>query len=150
VIAAATGSPRTGTGPFSCEAPSISLSNAHEITSPSERISRWALAHGSHDWPSWKRPWASAQRLMAWQTGNLFRERCYPRVGFRERRSAVLSWGEPGYAPKGADYGPWAVQVMRTTRPPMDVMERCALAYLITGNERLGREAQRRLQHFFS
>jgi len=57
---------------------------------------------------------------------------------------------EPGYRPKGADYGPWAVNVMRTTRPPMDVMERCALAYLITGNEPLGQEAKRRLQHFFA
>jgi len=57
---------------------------------------------------------------------------------------------EPGFRPKGADYGPWAVNVMRTTRPPMDMMERCALAYLVTGNERLGREAKRRLQHFFS
>ena len=57
---------------------------------------------------------------------------------------------EPGYRPKGPDAGPWAVNVMRTTRPPMDVMERCALAYLITGNQRLGGEAKRRLQHFFS
>lgn len=57
---------------------------------------------------------------------------------------------EPGYRPKGSDYGPWAVNVMRTTRPPMDVMERCALAYLVTGNKRLGQEAKRRLQHFFS
>ena len=57
---------------------------------------------------------------------------------------------EPGYRPKGSGYGPWAVNVMRTTRPPMDVMERCALAYLMTGNKRLGQEAKRRLQHFFS
>ncbi len=57
---------------------------------------------------------------------------------------------EPGYRPKGPDYGPWAVNVMRTTRPPMDVMERCALAYLVTGNQRLGQEAKRRLEHFFS
>jgi len=57
---------------------------------------------------------------------------------------------EPGYRPQGPDAGPWAVNVMRTTRPPMDVMERCALAYLITGNQRLGREAKRRLQHFFA
>jgi hypothetical protein len=57
---------------------------------------------------------------------------------------------ESGRAPKGADYGPWAVNVMRTTRPPMDVMERCALAYLVTGNARLGQEAKRRLLHFFA
>jgi hypothetical protein len=57
---------------------------------------------------------------------------------------------EPGYRPRGPESGPWAVNVMRTTRPPMDVMERCALAYLVTGDERLGREAKRRLQHFFA
>jgi len=57
---------------------------------------------------------------------------------------------EPGYPPKGAEYGPWKVNVMRTTRPPMDVMEQCALAYLLTGNSRLGQEAKRRLLHFFS
>ena len=57
---------------------------------------------------------------------------------------------EPGYRPKGPEVGPWAVHVMRTTRPPMDVMERCALAYLVTGSRRLGEEAKRRLLHFFS
>lgn len=31
---------------------------------------------------------------------------------------------EPGVRPKGPEYGPWAINVMRTTRPPMDVMER--------------------------
>jgi hypothetical protein len=57
---------------------------------------------------------------------------------------------EPGYAPKGPQFGPWAVQVMRTTRPPMDVMESCALAWLLTGKRRLGDEAKRRLLHFFA
>lgn len=57
---------------------------------------------------------------------------------------------EPGDRPTGPEYGPWAINVMRTTRPPMDVMESCALAYLLTGDEPLGREAKRRLQHFFS
>ena len=57
---------------------------------------------------------------------------------------------EPGYQPKGPEFGPWAVRVMRTTRPPMDIMEQCALAYLLTGNARLGQEAKRRLLHFFS
>ncbi|HIE51291.1 MAG TPA: DUF4962 domain-containing protein [Armatimonadetes bacterium] len=46
--------------------------------------------------------------------------------------------------------GPERVHVMRTTRPPMDAMERCALAYLITGDPRFGQEAKRRLLHFFS
>jgi len=57
---------------------------------------------------------------------------------------------EPGYQPKGPERGPWAINVMRTTRRPMDVMERCALAYLITENKQLGQEAKRRLQHFFA
>jgi hypothetical protein len=57
---------------------------------------------------------------------------------------------EPGYQPKGPERGPWAVNVMRTTRPPMDTMERCALAYLLTGDQRLGQEAKRRILHFFS
>jgi hypothetical protein len=58
---------------------------------------------------------------------------------------------EPGYRPQEADQvGPWAVNVMRTTRPPMDLMERCALAYLLTGDRRFGLEAKRRLLHFFS
>jgi hypothetical protein len=46
--------------------------------------------------------------------------------------------------------GPERVHVMRTTRPPMDYMERCALAYLLTGDEKFGLEAKRRLIHFFS
>ena len=46
--------------------------------------------------------------------------------------------------------GPARVKVMRTTRPPMDAMERCALAYLLTGDRDLGREAKRRLRHFFA
>ena len=57
---------------------------------------------------------------------------------------------EPSYQPKGPERGPWAVNVMQTTRPPMDMMERCALAYLLTGDRRLGLEAKRRLLHFFS
>lgn len=46
--------------------------------------------------------------------------------------------------------GPEQVRIMRTTRPPMDAMERCALAYLLTGEKRFGVEAKRRLLHFFS
>ncbi len=57
---------------------------------------------------------------------------------------------EPGYAPKGAERGPWAVHIMRTTRPPMDVMESCALVWLLTRNQRIGDEAKRRLLHFFA
>ena len=43
-----------------------------------------------------------------------------------------------------------AVHVMRTTRPPMDAMENCALAYILTGEKQLGLEAKRRILHFFS
>ena len=58
---------------------------------------------------------------------------------------------EPGYRPdEPAAYGPWAIRVMRTTRPPMDAMEHCALAYLLTGDRTLGDEAKRRLLHFFT
>jgi hypothetical protein len=46
--------------------------------------------------------------------------------------------------------GPERVVVMRTTRPPMDDMERCALAYLITGEKKYGDEAKRRIMHFFA
>ena len=42
------------------------------------------------------------------------------------------------------------VTVMRTTRPPMDRMEQCALAYLLTGDKPLGLEAKRRIMYFFS
>ena len=42
------------------------------------------------------------------------------------------------------------VAIMRGTRPPMDKMEQCALAYLLSGDERFGQEAKRRLLHFFS
>ena len=42
------------------------------------------------------------------------------------------------------------VHIFRSTRPPMDKMERCGLAYLLSGDERFGQEAKRRLLHFFS
>lgn len=68
-----------------------------------------------------------------------------------ERRVGEELVPEPGRAPSApAERGPWAVRVMRTTRPPMDAMERCALAYLLAGDERFGREAKRRILHFFS
>jgi hypothetical protein len=57
---------------------------------------------------------------------------------------------EPGMPPKKPDFGPWAIEVMKTTRPPMDQMENCALAYILLGNRQLGLEAKRRLLHFFS
>lgn len=58
---------------------------------------------------------------------------------------------EPGYRPKEPGTGgPWQLNVMRTVLPPMRVMENCALAYLVTGDRRLGLEAKRRLLYFFS
>ena len=68
---------------------------------------------------------------------------CLPEVG-----KALVA--EPGLPPKKSDFGPWALNVMNTTRAPMDVMENCALAYVILGNRQLGQEARRRLLHFFS
>jgi len=46
--------------------------------------------------------------------------------------------------------GSQRVTVMRTTRPPMDKMEQCALAYLLAGDKALGLEAKRRIMHFFA
>ena len=40
-------------------------------------------------------------------------------------------------------------KIFRVTRPPMDAMETCALAYLLTGQRRFGLEAKRRILHFF-
>jgi hypothetical protein len=57
---------------------------------------------------------------------------------------------EPPYVQgKGPERGRNYQAVFRATRPPMDAMERCALAYLITGDRRPGDEAKRRLLHFF-
>lgn len=41
-------------------------------------------------------------------------------------------------------------QIIRETRPPMDQMEACALAYVLSGERRFGEEAKRRLLHFFA
>lgn len=50
-----------------------------------------------------------------------------------------------GKEPWGALYA----TIFRTTRPPMDKMERAALAWLLTGDEACAREAKRRLLTFF-
>ena len=57
---------------------------------------------------------------------------------------------EPDPLKRGPERGPHAVHIMRTTRPPMDRMEDCALAYLLAGDKALGQEAKRRLLYFFS
>ena len=68
-----------------------------------------------------------------------------------ERHAGEELVAEPEMTPAEApERGPMAVHIMRTTRPPMDVMETVALAYLLTGDEAAGAEAKRRLLHFFS
>ncbi|MFP4058038.1 MAG: DUF4962 domain-containing protein [Candidatus Brocadiia bacterium] len=57
---------------------------------------------------------------------------------------------EPDWLKKGPERGPHCVKIMRETRPPMDKMALCALAYLLGGERELGLEAKRRLLHFFS
>jgi hypothetical protein len=58
---------------------------------------------------------------------------------------------EPDFLPKDPEKrGPAYTLTFRETRPPMNVMERCALAYLLTGDEVAGEEAKRRIIHFFS
>lgn len=58
---------------------------------------------------------------------------------------------EPPYVQgKGAERGRNYMQIFRATRPPMDRMETCALAYLLSGESAHGLEAKRRILHFFS
>ena len=51
---------------------------------------------------------------------------------------------------KGTERGREYVGIFRATRPPMDRMEQCGLAYALTGDRKFGNEAKRRLLHFFS
>ncbi|MBN2310948.1 MAG: DUF4962 domain-containing protein, partial [Candidatus Hydrogenedentes bacterium] len=58
---------------------------------------------------------------------------------------------EPPYvAGEGAERGKNYANIIRTTRPDMDEMETFGLAYLLTGDERYGAEAKRRILHFFA
>ncbi len=58
---------------------------------------------------------------------------------------------EPPYVKgKGAERGKNYQHIFRTTRPPMDMMEYCGLAYLLTSDRKYGDEAKRRILHFFS
>jgi len=94
-------------------------------------------------------PGPKLDQVRKWATGEL-KPDIDALVASCEKEVGKELVAEPGYHPKGPEYGPWAIRIMRTTRPPMDVMERCALAYLVTGNRRLGEEAKRRLLYFFS
>lgn len=51
---------------------------------------------------------------------------------------------DPGELPK------WQAKLIGIMRPEMDLMEECALCYLLTEDERFGRECARRILHFFS
>lgn len=57
---------------------------------------------------------------------------------------------EPEYCPPGPQRAERYAQIIRSSRPPMDAMERCGLAYLMSGDRRFGLEAKRLLLHFFS
>jgi len=58
---------------------------------------------------------------------------------------------EPDFLPKDRKKrSPAYVTIFRATRPPMDAMERAALAYLLTGERAFGLEAKRRILHFFA
>jgi len=58
---------------------------------------------------------------------------------------------EPSYIRvRGPQRGRLYRDIFRATRPPMNEMEMCALAYLLSGERRLGDEAKRRLLHFLS
>jgi hypothetical protein len=50
----------------------------------------------------------------------------------------------------GTEKGKLSRAIIWTTRPPMDVMESCGLAYILTGDKKYGEEAKRRIIHFFS
>lgn len=57
---------------------------------------------------------------------------------------------EPPYVKgSGPERGKNYSEIFRATRPPMDLMELCGLAYLLTGDEKYGQEAKRRILHFF-
>jgi hypothetical protein len=56
----------------------------------------------------------------------------------------------PRLTKKGPEGGRIYAQIIRETRPPMDAMETCALAYLLGGDRRFGEEAKRRLLYFFA
>ncbi len=56
----------------------------------------------------------------------------------------------PRLLPKGVARGAQYADIIRSTRPTMDGMQLCSLAYLLSGEKRFGLEAKRRLQHFFS
>ena len=75
-------------------------------------------------------PGAKLEQIRRWAGGEL-KPAIDLLVASCEREVGKELVAEPSYRPKGADYGPWAVNVMRTTRPPMDVLLGCALCLVI-------------------
>ncbi len=57
---------------------------------------------------------------------------------------------EPDFLPKGDQWGPAYTKAFRTLRPFLQGMERCAEAYLLSGERKYGEEARRRLVHLVS
>ncbi len=58
---------------------------------------------------------------------------------------------EPDFLRKtGAERGNEYAGIFRATRPPMDKMETCGLAYVLSGERKFGDEAKRRILHFFA
>ncbi len=101
--------------------------------------------------------------------------RPHPRVGVKEgelqalRERAASDWSaqvaeavkkaeayagqdllaEPAFLPPQSDstWGPKFIRIMQKVRSFLREMDHCAFVYLLTGNERAGQEARRRLMH---
>ncbi len=68
-----------------------------------------------------------------------------------ENRIGEELYPEPPYLPpSGVERGRAAVEIFRTMRPFTAGMETSAHAYILTGDERFGEEAKRRLLHFMT
>ncbi len=68
-----------------------------------------------------------------------------------ERQLGADLYPEPEYLPEsGLERSRAYAQSFRTMRPFTAGMETCAKAYVLTGDERFGAEAKRRLMHFMS
>jgi hypothetical protein len=57
---------------------------------------------------------------------------------------------EPEFLPEGEQWAPTYQRVFRITRPFIRAMDDCAEAYLLSGEEKYGLEAKRRLMHLVS
>ncbi|MCK5861390.1 MAG: DUF4962 domain-containing protein [Candidatus Hydrogenedentes bacterium] len=62
----------------------------------------------------------------------------------------VLVAEPPPVTGKGAERGLNYAKIFWETRPPMNLMETCALAYILTGDTKYGDEAKRRILYFFA